>query len=191
VAPSRRIGLFAALLAAAVSCDRATLPFDPSERPEAPDLSKIFPPGAERAPKDEPALSAAMRGAPPPGAPPPGGTPPAPVGPAIRGRVLLAPALADRVPAGAVLFVIARTAEGGPPAAVKRIAEPRFPLDFELGPGDRMIEGLPFAGPFRLIARVDADRNAATRNPGDLQGESRERVPAGARGVELVIDEVL
>jgi hypothetical protein len=54
-----------------------------------------------------------------------------------------------------------------------------------------MMEGVPFTGPFTLTARVDADQNAATRNPGDLQGQSRERVPPGASGVELVIDQVL
>jgi hypothetical protein len=95
------------------------------------------------------------------------------------------------VPPGAVLFLVARTGEGGPPVAVKRIPDPRFPLDFELGPDDRMLEGVPFTGPFELVARIDADRNAATRNPGDLQGASPSRVPPGAHDVELVIDTVL
>jgi cytochrome c-type biogenesis protein CcmH len=120
-------------------------------------------------------------------APPPG----AAAGDPIRGRIVLAPALAGRVPAGAVLFLVARTGEGGPPVAVKRIADPRFPLDFELGPADRMLEGVPFTGPFELIARVDADRNAATRNPGDLQGALPDRIPPGTDDVELVIDTVL
>jgi cytochrome c-type biogenesis protein CcmH len=115
----------------------------------------------------------------------------APAGDPIRGRIVLAPALSGRVPPGAVLFLVARTGEGGPPVAVKRIPDPRFPLDFELGPDDRMLEGVPFTGPFELVARVDADRNAATRNPGDLQGASPSRVPPGAHDVELVIDTVL
>jgi cytochrome c-type biogenesis protein CcmH len=196
---------------AAAGCDRAVEPFDPNERVAAPDLSKIFPKGAERATGDG-AVAGAMRGAPPPGAPGPGGAPPpmpigvpgAPPGAAptagrgaaeagepIRGRIVLAPALEGRVPAGAVLFLVARTGEGGPPVAVKRIPDPSFPLDFELGPGDRMLEGVPFTGPFELVARVDADRNAATRNPGDLQGASPARVAPGTEGVELVIDTVL
>ena len=183
------------------ACDRGVEPFDPSERVAAPDLSKIFPPGAERAPKD-PAMAA--RGAPPPGVPgaTPGmrGAPPgmaaAPAGAEaggepIQGRIVLSGELAPRVPKDAVLFLIARTSDAGPPVAVKRIPDPVFPLDFEIGPGDRMMEGIPFTGPFQLTARVDADHNAATRNPGDLQGQSRERVPPGARDVELVIDQVL
>jgi cytochrome c-type biogenesis protein CcmH len=109
----------------------------------------------------------------------------------IQGTIRITPDLAARVPEGAVLFLIARTGGGGPPTAVRRIADPSFPLDFEIGPGDRMMEGVPFTGPFQLSARVDADQNAATRNPGDLQGQTRERVAPGASGVELVIDQVL
>lgn len=191
-----RVLLGAALLLGGPACDRGVEPFDPNERVAAPDLSKIFPPGAERAPKDE-AMGAAVRGAPPPGAP---GAPPsmaaspgepAAGGAPILGRIVLSGALEGRVPKGAVLFLIARTSDAGPPVAVKRVPDPVFPLAFEIGPGDRMLEGVPFSGPFQLTARVDADRNAATRNPGDLQGESRERVPPGARDVELVIDQVL
>jgi cytochrome c-type biogenesis protein CcmH len=187
--------LVAALLAAGAGCDRAVEPFDPNERVAAPDLSKIFPPGAERAPKDQ-AMGA--RGAPPPGAP--GATPGMAAAPAgaeaaagdpIRGRILLAEPLAGRVPEGAVLFLVARSSDAGPPVAVKRVPDPVFPLAFEIGPGDRMMQGIPFTGPFQLTARVDADGNAATRNPGDLQGASPGRVETGARDVELVIDQVL
>jgi cytochrome c-type biogenesis protein CcmH len=190
--PKRCCGaVLAALLLAGSACDRAVEPFDPNERVAAPDLSKIFPAGAERAPRDE-AMGAAAGGG-PPGMPPAarGGAPAGPDGGPIRGRIALAPALAGRVPGGAVLFLIARTSDAGPPVAVKRIPEPEFPVSFEIGPGDRMIEGIPFVGPFQLSARVDADGNAASRNPGDLQGETRDRVSPGARGVELVIDRVL
>ena len=48
---------------------------------------------------------------------------------------------------------------------------------------------MPFTGPFQLTARVDADGNAATRNPGDLPGKAS--ASTGARDVELVIDQVL
>jgi cytochrome c-type biogenesis protein CcmH len=190
-----RVLLGAALLAGSGACDRGVEPFDPNERVAAPDLSKIFPPGAERAPKDQ-GMGAAARGASPPGAPAAMGAVPAAAAAAsgggpIRGRIVLAGELEGRVPGGSVLFLIARASDAGPPVAVKRVPDPSFPLDFEIGPGDRMMEGIPFTGPFQLTARVDADRNAATRNPGDLQGESRERVPAGTRDVELVIDRVL
>jgi hypothetical protein len=74
---------------------------------------------------------------------------------------------------------------------VRRIESPRFPLDFEIGPGDRMLEQMPFAGPFELVVRVDADHNAMTKNPGDLQGQADGSFAPGASGIEIVIDEVL
>ena len=184
------------------ACDRRIEPFDPNEQVAAPDLSKIFPPGAERAPADG-ALTSEMggRGAPPPGSSRTGGTPPgaapsqapaaAAEGEPIRGRIVLAPELTDSVPASGVLFLIARTGSAGPPTAVKRVASPRFPLEFEIGPDDRMIETMPFTGPFQLSARVDSDGSATSRTPGDLQGQVDAAVSPGATGVQLVLDEVL
>ena len=167
-----------------VGCDRNIEPFDPNEKVEQPDLSKIFPEGAERS-GDAQALRGEM---------PPAEEPAAPA-PAERRRRSPArsasrPDLAGRVPTGAVLFLIARTGGGGPPTAVRRIADPSFPLEFEIGPEDRMIEAMPFDGPFELMARVDADRNAMTRNPGDLQGAAEGRFAPGASEIEIVIDEV-
>jgi hypothetical protein len=189
---SRKAGLalLGAALLLAAGCDRKVEPFDPNEKVETPDLSRIFPPGAERAPQDAPGGAGAMaRGAPPPGVP--GADAAAAAGEPIRGRIVLDDALRGRVPRGAVLFLIARASESGPPTAVKRIPDPSFPFDFEIGPDDRMIQGMPFTGPFQLTARIDADGNAVTRNPGDLQGTSAGRVAPGTQGVELRIDQVL
>ncbi len=166
-----------------LACDRNLEPFDPAEEPRPPDLAKLFPPGAEQAAAQTPGQAPAMpeRGA------PPVSTEAEPV----RGTLRVAPELADRVPSGGILFLIARSGEAGPPLAVKRIPDPRFPLDFELGPDDRMIQQIPFAGPLRLTARVDADGNASTRQPGDLVGVRVEPVEPGATGVEILLDEVL
>ena len=75
-----------------------------------------------------------------------------------------------------MLFLIARTAAAGPPLAVKRIEAPSFPLDFEIGPDDRMIQAMPFAGSVQLTARLDSDGNATSRTPGDLQGVAGQPV---------------
>jgi hypothetical protein len=169
------------------ACDRNLEPFDPAEQPRQPDLSKIFPAGAEEAPAGpDPSLELP---------PPPGGRG-APAlaaesGEPIRGTLRLAPELEGAQPSGSVLFLIARTAEAGPPLAVKRIEAPRFPLDFEIGPADRMLASVPFAGAVRLSARLDADGNATSRTPGDLMGVAGQAVPPGASGVEIVLDEKL
>jgi cytochrome c-type biogenesis protein CcmH len=175
--------VFAGLLATA--CNRHVEPYDPNQQVEKPDLSKIFPEGAERSGDAD-----VLRGAMPP-EPPPGPETAAKAGPPLRGTIRIASALADRVPNGAVLFLIARTGPAGPPTAVRRIANPSFPLEFSIGPDDRMIAAMPFTGPFQLVARVDADRDAVTRNPGDLQGEAHGSFEPGATGIEIVIDEVL
>ena len=173
--------LLLVLVLALSACDRNVEPFDPNQPVERPDLSKIFPEGAERS-GDADTLRGVMPPEPPAAAA--GGAP-------LSGTVRIAPELAERVPSGAVLFLIARTGPAGPPTAVRRIAEPSFPLDFTIGPDDRMLAAMPFEGPFQLVARVDADRDAVTKNPGDLQGEADGSFEPGASGIEIVIDEVL
>ena len=175
-----------ALFVCALGCDRRIEPFDPAEQPAEPDLSKIFPAGAELAAEREAASTVALPPPPSRGAPPVSG----PAGP-IRGTVTLSAELADRVPPGAVLFLIARHGTSGPPVAVRRIRSPEFPLDFAIGPDDRMIEAMPFVGPLRLSARIDADANATTRSPGDLRGAAEGTFHPGAEGVSVVVDEVL
>lgn len=177
--------LTAALLALS-ACDRKVEPFVPGEQPSQPDLRKIFPPGAEPA-KPSPGVMgevAATEPAAAAGSSTPSGAP-------VGGRVVVAPALVSRMPAGAVLFIIARRGATGPPIAVKRIDAPRFPFDFEIGPDDRMIQTVPFEGPLLLAARLDSDANASTRTAGDLQGTASSPVATGTRGVEIVLDEVL
>src|SRR5262249_60330112 len=107
------------------ACDGKTEPFAPNEKPREPDLSKIFPEGAESAEPPQPALP-----------PPPGerrGAPPAPSevaegssGAPVTGTVVLAPEFEGRTPANAVLFIIARRG-ARPPLAVKRLPDPHFP----------------------------------------------------------------
>jgi hypothetical protein len=109
----------------------------------------------------------------------------------IEGTLELAPDLVGRVPPGAVLFVVARTAQAGPPLAVVRVTDPSFPLRFSIGPDDRMIQSMPFAGDILLSARVDADGDAMTRSAGDLRGASDVPSAPGDRGVTLLIDEML
>lgn len=171
-------------------CDRAVEPFDPSEEPRPPDLRGIFPEGGEAA-ASGPGLGAGMAGTGRPALPEfPGpamvrGNLPAEP---IRGTVRIAPGLADGVPDGGVLFVIARSLASGPPLAVLRISDPRFPFPFEIGQVNVMIPTLRFEGAIRLTARLDADGNAMTKQPGDLIGEIAESLAPGAADVTLVLD---
>jgi len=188
--PAPRLLLALAVAATLVACDRNVEPFVAGEKPSPPNLSKIFPPGAEQART----MTAPGEPPPPPTEAPRGGdapAAPAASGPPIRGVVRLAPGLEGRLPANATLFVIARGGAGGPPVAVKRVPAAVLPFEFELGPEDRMIQTVPFAGPLQLAARLDADGNATTRAAGDVQGTAAAPVEPGAAGVEIVLDEPL
>ncbi len=168
------------------ACNRNVESFVPGEKPRSPDLTKIFPEGAQRAMEREGAMA---------------GVPSSPMGEVaafesaasqmIRGTITLAPELADRIPQGGVLFLVARGGGTGPPIAAKRISGLRFPIAFELGPEDRMLESVSFAGPLFLSARIDADGNAGSRATGDLQGAASAAVEPGASGIQIYIDQVL
>lgn len=199
--PSRRLLVRSAIVRSTIGCavaaivafgcDRAVEPYVPGEKPETPDLSRIFPEGAERA--AEAAAPMGGGGAPPANASPDRGAPPV-AGEAapVSGTITLTAGFERKVPAGAILFLVARRGQGGgPPLAVKRIESPTFPLDFTLGPGDRMIAQMPFEGPLQLSARLDTDGNAMTREPGDLQGNAPGAHQPGDSGIAIVIDQVL
>src|SRR5262245_26181254 len=191
VARVHRLVLIAPLALAVAACDRNLEPFDPNEKPREPDLSKIFPEGAESAEPVQPGLP-----------PPPGEERGAPSMPSevaagssavpISGTVVLAPEFQGRTAADAVLFIIARRGGTGPPLAVKRIPAPHFPYSFSIGPEDRMIKAMPFAGPIELSARIDTDGNATTKSPGDVTGTAQGGpVEPGATGVTILLDKPL
>ncbi len=171
---------------ALLGCHRNVEPFVPGEEPRQPDLSKIFPAGAEQAARRTGPIELPAA----PGAGPQGADPWADAEP-IRGVITVAHEIADRVPEGAVLFLMARVGPKGSLVAVQRIAAPSLPMRFAIGPGDRMGQRVPFAGEFQLSARLDADGDAGSRNPGDLQGRDSGTHAPGASGVSIVLDELL
>ena len=182
------------LLLQMIACDRNIEPFDPDETSRKPDLSRIFPDPA--APPTAQGSGMASGGAPMGVVPPSRTETPragASAGEPVRGSVEVAPELAGQLPAGAVLFVIARNhgAVGGPPLAVLRVPDPSLPMAFEIGPQNVMIPSMQFAGDISLTAQLDADGNAMTRQPGDLRGQLAEPVRPGSEGVRLVLDQRL
>lgn len=102
-----------------------------------------------------------------PGAAPAPAPAPAPAsGPAIRITLDVDPSARARITRDGVLFVIARTAPGTPPVAVKRVVVTGFPMTVDLSSADSMM-GQPLPGKVRVEARFDTDRDAATRPPTD------------------------
>ena len=179
-----------------MACDRNIEPYQPGEQPSQPDLARIFP-GPPPAAGPAGSMGAAA-GLPDRSALPPsraeGSAVVADAGAAaapITGRIELPAELDSARPGGAVLFVIARRqgAQGGPPLAVLRIPDPRFPYAFSIGPENVMIPSMRFAGAISLSARLDADGNAMTRGAGDISSPVVAPLSPGATGVELVLSE--
>ena len=109
-------------------------------------------------------------------------------GEVISGTIEIAPALHAKAQGKPVLFLIARKGGGGPPLAVVRVANPRFPLKFEISKRNVMIPGVPFEGMVTLTARLDADGSAGPASAGDLEGRTARPVRVGEKKVRIVID---
>ena len=115
----------------------------------------------------------------------------------VSGKVVIAPELADRVPANGVLFIIARErAEGGPPPyAVKRMEISKFPMSFTLTQSDVLSmagDGIVLADipEMYLVARIDQDGDAGDES-GDMGGECVSNpVASGTSDCEILINRV-
>ena len=112
-------------------------------------------------------------------------------GSVLAGTVRVAPALVGKIGPGDVLFVIARRGPG-PPLAVKRLANLRFPVSFRLGPEDMPMGGGQFEGEVSVVARVKKGGAAGPAQRGDLEGSyPGDRVKIGGAPIEIVIDREL
>ncbi len=123
-------------------------------------------------PGSEPAASAASPAA-------------APVsGPSVHLTLTLA---AAKPSPNAVLFIIARASgeTAGPPAAVKRIGNPTFPLELDLSSADSMM-GQPLPANITIEARLDSDGDAMTKNASDPHA-SQSGVATNGTKVALVL----
>src|SRR4029434_458307 len=123
---------------------------------------------------------------------------------AIQGEISLSPSLASKLEPSDVVFVLALpvTAESEPasqpaesqaalpsPVAVKKITPAIFPMTYELTRDDVLFPDKEFKGRFQVIARVHKDGTLKTALKGDLEGASkRNPVPAGSKGVDILVD---
>ena len=104
--------------------------------------------------------------------------------PGVQGTVDVDPTV-GAVPEG-VLYIIVRVSgrATGPPLAVKSLAA-EVPVSFNITEADSMIPGTPLIGDLDIIARLDQDGDAFSRQEGDLEGR------AGPVQVGAAVDIVL
>jgi hypothetical protein len=113
----------------------------------------------------------------------------------LRGSIRASAEIEAAIKPGAVLFLSAwpvAPATGevlGSPVAVAKLAVGKFPMPFDLSERDGMVDGTRFDGDVLLTARVDGDGEARTKEPGDVEGRMRARIPAS--GLDLVLDTAL
>jgi cytochrome c-type biogenesis protein CcmH len=122
-----------------------------------------------------------------------GAAPAASGGAAVDVRVRLAPELAERVPADATVFVLARAVDGPKaPLAVVRQPAAQLPLAVRLDESMAMVAGSTLKEFPQVVieARVSLSGDAASRS-GDLIGRSAPVAVAAEAPVEIVIDQVV
>ena len=179
----------AAMLVAIAGCTERRSEPAKEGPPPARDVSGYLPGHGPDAPAWSPGAAEAQA---PPGA---GLSRPMPKGPAeilgsrfeLAGTVSLRPGV--QAPSGGTLYVFARRpGVPGPPIAVVRIPDPRFPQPFRLG-ASHAIGGQPFEGDLEVGARLDLDGDVGSQEPGNLTGEyARNPARVGQSGVTIALD---
>jgi hypothetical protein len=112
----------------------------------------------------------------------------------VRGTIRVAAAAKGRVaPNGAVFVVIRRAGTDGQPTgsvlAVEKLTWTGDAIPFELTEANAMSAGTELTGDVVVMARYDQDSDAISRQPGDVTGQVRAKVPADQ--VELTLDTIL
>ena len=116
----------------------------------------------------------------------------------VKGTLRIAPELAKDVKAGSVVFIMLRrpaAADGkGMLLAVKKhpVTGPdMFPLHYELTQANIMMQGMKLEGEVVLSARIDQDRDALSKTPGDITGVRGQTDRVGATRVDLTLTKKL
>lgn len=111
----------------------------------------------------------------------------------ISGKITVDQQLAPSLKPTDVLFIIVRSQQAGPPTAVKRIVNPKFPLEYVVGPEDAMMGGsadFSPSTPLTVAARLSRTGDAMPAT-GDIEGTYKDNpAKAGTGGIDILIDRV-
>lgn len=91
---------------------------------------------------------------------------------------------------GGVLFVFAKKAgskagDGQMPIAVQRVVDPKFPVKFQLGAENAMVQGTLFEGPFIISARYSATGNASDKSGPEGSTPDSQKVKPGDKDLKI------
>jgi hypothetical protein len=112
----------------------------------------------------------------------------------VKGVIVVPAKSAANAPAGGTVFISVRRADAsgqpsGPPLAVGRLTYQGGELPFELSDQQAMVGGTELTGDVVVIARYDHDNDAMSKQPGDVTGSVRVKIPAD--NVKISLDTVL
>jgi cytochrome c-type biogenesis protein CcmH len=113
--------------------------------------------------------------------------------PLLKVRVTIDPTLANNLPAGAVLFVFARSANGsGPPLAVVRVALDRLPVEVTLSDADSPMPTAKLSAQSQVLVMarlsLSGDAHAAS---GDIESDPQNATVGQADRIALVLNRAL
>jgi hypothetical protein len=112
----------------------------------------------------------------------------------IAGTISVDAKAKDHARPGTSLFLIVKRAgpdgaPSGPPLAVDKLSWRDGGVPFELTDAQAMVAGTELSGDVIVMARYDQDSDALSKEPGDITGQARVKIPA--EHVKLALDTVL
>lgn len=112
----------------------------------------------------------------------------------VSGTIKVHAKAKDRVKPGGAVFITVKAAgpdgaPAGPPLAVDKLTWGGTDLPFTMTEAQSMIAGTKLEGNVVVTARFDQDSDALSKQPGDVVGTARVKVPAD--NVTVTLDEIL
>jgi hypothetical protein len=112
----------------------------------------------------------------------------------VTGTIVVDAKAKDRVKPGTAVFLIVKRAgpdgaPSGPPLAVDKLSWTTDGMAFELTDAQAMVAGTELTGDVVVMARYDQDSDALSKEPGDITGQVRVKIPAD--NVKLQLDTIL
>ena len=94
--------------------------------------------------------------------------------------------ITGKVPEG-TLYIFAKKFGGRMPMplAVQKVESPKFPVKFTLDDSKKMIPGLPFKGPFVIVARISPSGSAMDKS--GVEVKTSKPINLGAKDIQLAI----
>ncbi len=112
----------------------------------------------------------------------------------LEGNLVLDAKVQSQVKGASVVYLSVKRADpktGAPTGAalaVERLELQAFPAPFKLTEANAMTRGTGFSGDVVISAWTDQDKDASTKQPGDVLGSVRATIPA--KGLSLVLDTI-